>query len=86
MYRAKVVTHKVEPYVVPRSNTPNVCPVTGTGDPGTGIAICAKAAKPRTPLTTKTACDRAVERGINEARSEVAENDMGNLSMNLSCG
>lgn len=46
---------KVDPYVVPRSRTPNVCPVTGTGEPGTGTAICAKAAKPRMPLTTKTA-------------------------------
>jgi hypothetical protein len=86
MYSAKVVTPKVDPYVVPRSRTPNVCPVTGTGDPGTGTAICANAAKPRTPLTTKTAFVRAVVRGISDDRSEVADNDMWFPSSDLSCG
>jgi len=86
MYKAKVVKPKLEPYVVPRISTPKVCPVTGTGDPGTGIATCANAAKPRTPLTTKTAFVRAVVRGIRDERSEVADNDMVFPSSDLSCG
>ena len=70
------MTPKVDPYAVPSIRTPHVWPVTGTGEPGTGRAICAKAAKPRTPLTTSTAFVRAVDRGISVDRSEVADSDM----------
>jgi hypothetical protein len=86
MYNANVVTPKVDPYVVPRIKTPRVCPVTGTGEPGTGIAICAKAAIAKTPLTTKTAFERAVVRGIRDERSEVADSDIVFPSTDLSCG
>jgi hypothetical protein len=86
MYKANVVKPSVDPYVVPRMRTPNVCPVTGTGEPGTGIAICASAANPSTPPTTKTALDKAVVRGINDERSEVAESDIVFPSSGLSCG
>ena len=40
-YVANVASAKRAPYVVPTSKTASVWPVTGTGEPGTGIAICA---------------------------------------------
>jgi hypothetical protein len=86
MYVANVAKPNVDPYVVPRIRTPKVCPVTGTGEPGTGTATCANAAKPRTPLTTKTAFVRAVVRGMSDDRSDVAVSDMGFPSSDLSCG
>ena len=59
------------PYVVPIKSAARVWPVTGTGEPGTGMAIWARAAINPTPPTTKSACVSAVLRGKTVARSEL---------------
>ena len=59
------------PYVVPIKSAARVWPVTGTGEPGTGMAIWARAAINPTPPTTKSACVIAVLRGKTVARSEL---------------
>jgi hypothetical protein len=50
--------------------------VTGTGDPGTGTAICAKAAINNVPPTIKVAWVSAVLRGKTVARSDPVEIDI----------
>ena len=75
-YIAKVVSPRPAPYVVPIRSTPKVCPVTGTGEPGTGIAICASTARKIVPPAIKVALVRAELRGNTCARRELAGNDM----------
>ena len=58
------------------NKTPRVCPVTGTGDPGTGIAICASNERNATPAITKPALVRTVLRGKTAVRSVVVAIDI----------
>jgi hypothetical protein len=62
--------------VVPTSRTPRVYPVTGTGEPGTGIDNWARAEMKNTPPTIKTALLSALARGRTRALSDVAGNDI----------
>src|SRR5690606_9571007 len=57
-YRARERTPRRAPRAVPTSSAAKVWPVTGTGEPGVGAAICAarpvRAAPPRTRVALRT--------------------------------
>src|SRR3569833_3462120 len=57
-YSAIAMTERFSPSAAPESSTANVCPLTGTGVPGTGTLICAamptNTAAPTTSATSRT--------------------------------
>ena len=58
---------------MPINKAPSVCPVTGTGDPGIGSAICAMIERKKTPPITRATFACVVLRAINTERKTAGD-------------